>query len=87
MFDAGQSAAYMQLAALELGIGSCMVSLHRPEPSRELLGYPQDLHLRFMIAFGYPANPQDLEPARPAGSRPAGRVPLDKIAHFERWGG
>jgi len=83
MFDAGQSAAYMQLAALELGIGSCLVSLHRPEPSRQLLGYPEDLHLRFMITFGYPANPEDLEPA----ARPGGRAPLEKIAHFEHWEG
>src|SRR5437867_11075117 len=31
MFDAGQAAAYMQLAALDLGVGSCLVTLHRPE--------------------------------------------------------
>jgi nitroreductase len=82
MFDAGQAAAYMQLAALDLGVGSCMVTLHRPEPARELLGFPEDMHLRMMIAFGYPANPADLEPA----SRPGGRRPLEETVHFERWG-
>lgn len=81
MFDAGQAAAYMQLAALELGVGSCMVSIHRPEPSRELLGYPDDLHLRMCVAFGYPADPAALEtPPRTGGRRSA-----HEIAHFERW--
>src|SRR5215210_3501994 len=42
MFDAGQAAAYMQLAALELGVGSCLITLHRPEPTRALLGYPDE---------------------------------------------
>src|SRR5690349_18392890 len=43
MFDAGQAAAYMQLAALDMGVGSCPVTLHRPEPAGELLGFPEDL--------------------------------------------
>ena len=36
MFDAGQAAAFMQLAAWELGIGSCPASIYEPkkrEPS------------------------------------------------------
>jgi nitroreductase len=81
MFDAGQAAAYMQLAALELGVGSCVTTLHRPEPSRELLGYPQDLHLRMLVAFGYPADPAALEPAH----RPGGRRPMEETVHFEHW--
>ena len=31
MFDAGQAAAYMQLAAWELGVGSCLASIYEPE--------------------------------------------------------
>jgi hypothetical protein len=58
-----------------------MVTLHRPEPARALLGFPGDLQLHAMIAFGYPADPADLEPA----SRPGGRRPLQEIARFERW--
>jgi nitroreductase len=83
MFDAGQSAAYMQLAALELGVGSGLITLHHPEPARELLGFPEDLHLNVVIAFGYPADPNVFEPA----SRPGGRRPIEEIAHFERWDG
>jgi nitroreductase len=81
MFDAGQAAAYMQLAALELGVGSGIITLHRPEGSRELLGYPDDMYLTMVLAFGYPAEPAALAPA----SRPGGRRPLDEVVHFERW--
>jgi nitroreductase len=31
MFDAGQAAAYMQLTAWELGIGSCLATIYEPE--------------------------------------------------------
>ncbi|MEO8286076.1 MAG: nitroreductase family protein [Chloroflexota bacterium] len=81
MFDAGQAAANMQLAGVELGVGSCIVTLHRPEPSRELLSYPEDMHLRMLLAFGYPADPAVFEPA----SRPGGRRPIDEVVHFEHW--
>ena len=83
MFDAGQAAAYMQLAAVELGVGSCLVTLHRPEPARALLGFPEDLELHVLGAFGYPADPEALEPA----ARPGGRRPIEEIAHFERYEG
>lgn len=81
MFDAGQAAAYMQLAALELGVGSCLITLHRPEPAGALLGFPDDLHLNVLVAFGYPANPGDIE----AASRLGGRRSLDEVVHFEHW--
>jgi nitroreductase len=81
MFDAGQSAAYMQLAALELGVGSCVTTLHRPEPSRPLLGYPDDLYLTMLVAFGYPADTASLE----APPKTGGRRPTDELVHYERW--
>lgn len=83
MFDAGQAAAYMQLAAVEHGVGSCLVTLHHPEPARALLGFPDDLELNVVIAFGYPTDHQAFDPP----SRPGGRRPIEEIAHFERWGG
>lgn len=83
MFDAGQAAAYMQLAAVELGVGSCLVTLHHPEPAHELLGFPQDLHLNVVVAFGYPSDPHAFDPV----SRPGGRRDLEEVVHFERWNG
>jgi nitroreductase len=81
MFDAGQSAAYMQLAAWELGVGSCPATIYEPDHARDLLGVPADLHIRAALSFGYPAAAQ---PPRPA-ARPAGRRPLADVVHYERW--
>src|SRR4030067_2138575 len=38
MFDAGQAAAYMQLAACDLGVGSCLAPIYQPDAARQLLG-------------------------------------------------
>jgi nitroreductase len=81
MFDAGQSAAYMQLEGVELGVASCMTTIHRPEGSRALLGYPDDLHLRMVVAFGYPADPETAF----ALPQKTGRKPISEVVHFERW--
>ena len=42
MFDIGQAAAYMQLAAWELGIGSCLASIYESDKARTILDFPQD---------------------------------------------
>ncbi len=81
MFDIGQAAAYMQLAAWELGVGSCLASIYQPEKARLLLGFPEDLHLRIAISFGYPLDGELLE-AKP---KKGGRRSLDDIVHWERW--
>jgi nitroreductase len=82
MFDAGQSAAYMQLAAWELDIGSCLATLYEPDKVRALLGgIPPDQHINVAISFGYPAPEQ----ARPAAVKKGGRRPFDEEVHWERW--
>jgi nitroreductase len=81
MFDAGQSAAYMQLAAWELGIGSCLATIYEPERARSLLGFPEDLHLRIALSFGYPEDSEML--TRP--SKRGGRRRLDEIVHLDHW--
>ena len=40
MFDAGQAAAFMQLAAWELGVGSVPASIYDAEKAREILAIP-----------------------------------------------
>ncbi len=40
MFDAGQAAAYMQLAAWDLGVGSVPASIYEPEKAREIFRIP-----------------------------------------------
>lgn len=81
MFDAGQAAAYMQLAALEMGVGSCLATIYEPEDARELLGFPDDLHLNVAISFGYPADPEILNAPPKAG----GRKSFSEIVYFDRW--
>lgn len=81
MFDVGQSAAYMQLAAWELGVGSCLASIYDPDKARQILGFPADLTLRIALSFGYPLDEEKLS----APPRPGGRRSLDEIIHWDRW--
>jgi nitroreductase len=81
MFDAGQAAAYMQLAAWELGIGSCLATIYEPEKVRELLGFPEDMHVRIAISFGYPQVGEILTKRPQKG----GRRSVDEVVHWEKW--
>jgi nitroreductase len=81
LFDAGQAAAYMQLAAWELGIGSCLASIYEPEKARALLGFPAEWQLRICLSFGYPLEPEKLSAPPKAG----GRMKIEEIVHWEKW--
>ena len=81
MLDAGQAAAYMQLAAWELGIGSCLATIYEPEKARQLLGFPDDLHVRIALSFGYPQDKEMLTRSPQIG----GRNDLSEVVHWERW--
>jgi nitroreductase len=81
MFDLGQVAAYMMLAAWEMGIGSVPATVYQHDLARRLLGYPESQYCEYLIAFGYPANPEALTwPPRPGGRRPTA-----SMVHEERW--
>ena len=81
MFDAGQAAAYMQLCAWELGVGSVPASIYEAEKARETLGFPPEWHLRIALSFGYPLEEEKLTAAPKKG----GRRSLEEIVHWERW--
>ena len=81
LFDAGQSAAFMQLAAWELGIGSCPASIYDSEKAREVLGFPPEWHVRLALSFGYPADEEKLSAAPKKG----GRKGLEEVVHWEKW--
>ena len=78
-FDLGRAAQNMMLAAWELGIGSVMATIYRPDRVREALGVPPEYTIPWCISFGYPAEAQD-RPARKGGRRPA-----EEVIHRERW--
>ena len=81
MFDAGQAAAFMQLAAWELGVGSVPASIYDPERARRLLAFPPEWHVRIALSFGYPADEGKLS----APPQKGGRRSLDEVVHWERW--
>ncbi len=81
-FDTGQAAACMQLAAQELGIGSCLGTVYATEALRELLGFPPEYQAQLLISFGHPAAQQ---PRRGLGA--AGRRGFAEVVHHETWGG
>ncbi len=81
MFDLGQSTAFMQLEAWDLGIGSCIATIYDPAKAKAILGVPAEMRLELAISFGYPEDQAML--ARPP--RAGGRRPLDQLVHWERW--
>lgn len=81
MFDAGQAAAFMQLAAWELGVGSVPASIYEAEKAREILGFPPEWHLRIALSFGYPLQEEKLS----APPQKGGRRSLEEIVHWDRW--
>lgn len=81
MFDAGQAAAFMQLAAWELGIGSVPASIYEHEKARGILGFPPEWHLRIALSFGYPLEEEKLS----APPKKGGRMSLDEVVHWDRW--
>lgn len=81
MFDAGQVAAFMQLAAWELGVGSVPASLYDFEKTRAILGFPADWHLRIALSFGYPLDEEKLS----APPKKGGRVSFEDVVHWDKW--
>lgn len=77
-FDLGQASANMQLAAWELGVGSCIASMWEPDRAKDILGIPQTHRFTVALSLGYPAD--DWQPARMGGRRP-----LDDLLHWEKW--
>jgi nitroreductase len=81
MFDAGQAAAYMQLAAWEMGVGSCLATIYEPEQVRAVLYFPSEWHARMALSFGYPAE-EDMFTRPP---RKGGRESLTEVVHWNIW--
>ncbi|HVL54822.1 MAG TPA: nitroreductase family protein [Vitreimonas sp.] len=82
LFDLGQAAANMMLAAWELRVGSVPATVYEHDLARRLLGYPETHHCEYLLSLGYPADPAELD----APPRPGRRRPIDDVVHIERWG-
>jgi nitroreductase len=81
MFDAGQAAAFMQLAAWELRVGSVPASIYEANKARDVLRFPPEWHLRIALSFGYPLEEDKLS----APPQKGGRRSLDEVVHWETW--
>jgi nitroreductase len=77
-YDVGQATAFLMLAALELGVGSCIAYVHDQEAAKALLGVPDGRQLAYALSFGYPAT--DWAPAKMGGRRP-----LEDVVLWEGW--
>jgi nitroreductase len=77
-FDLGQAATYLQLAAWDLGVGSCIATIYDMDKGKAILGIPPELHFMVALSFGYPS--PDHVPAKMGG-----RKPLEELVHREKW--
>ena len=78
-YDLGQATISIMLAAADLGIGTGHAAVEDQDLARELLGFPADRFLAYLIAAGYPAD-RPLAPLK----RP-NRRPFDEVVHRQRW--
>jgi nitroreductase len=81
MFDLGQAASQIMLAAWALGVGTCPVTAYEPDLAAEILGLPDGQRCRYLISMGYPARPDDLIRPPKAG----GRKELSDVVRRETW--
>ncbi len=79
-FDLGQAAAYLQLAADEIGVGSCIAAIYRPDEVKTLLNIPAEHSAFCAISFGYPS--PEHKPAQMGG-----RKPVEDVAYWNKWEG
>ena len=78
MVDGALAMDHMQLAAAELGLGTCWIGAFDPAAAREILNLPDGVELVGMTPLGFP----DVEP----NPRLRSRRPLGETVMKERWG-
>ena len=78
-FDLGQAAAFIQIAAADLGVGCGHSSVGDQELAREILGLPEDVEAALILDLGYPAD-RPLAPLKRHDRRP-----FDDVVHRGRW--
>ena len=76
--DGALAMDHMQLAAAELGLGTCWIGAFDPEAVRGVLGLPDGVEVVGMTPLGFP----DVE----ANPRVRSRRPLGETVMKERWG-
>lgn len=78
MVDGALAMDHLQLAAAELGLGTCWIGAFDPAAAREILNLPDGVEILGMTPLGFP----DVEP----NPRVRSRRPLGESVLKERWG-
>jgi len=78
-YDVGQATMAMAIAAADLGVGTGHAAAEDQQLAREVLGFPGDRFLAYVLSVGYPAD----RPLRVI-QRPE-RRPLTEVVHYGRW--
>jgi len=78
MVDGALAMDHMQLAAAELGLGTCWIGAFDPAAAREILGLPDGAELVGMTPLGFPGTE--------ANPRPRSRRELRETVMKEHWG-
>lgn len=78
-FDLGQTAAFIQIAAADLGVGGGHSSVGDQDLAREVLGLPDDREAVLILDLGYPAD-RPLAPLRRHDRRP-----FHELVHRGGW--
>jgi nitroreductase len=75
--DVSIAMAYMTLAAVEEGLGTCWVGAFSEERVHDVLGIPREVIIVGLLPIGYPD----------AEAPPKKRLPLNEIMMLEEWRG
>jgi len=78
-YDVGQATMAMAITAADLGIGTGHAAAEDQPLAREVLGFPEDRFLAYVLSVGYPADRPLKVIQRPD------RRPLSDIVHYGRW--
>jgi nitroreductase len=78
-YDLGQATMAIAIAAADLGLGTGHAAVSDQNLARDVLGFPTDRFLAYLLSVGYPAD----RPLRVI-QRPD-RRPLAEVVHREQW--
>jgi nitroreductase len=77
-FDYGRMAQNIMITANSLGLGSCPMTFHDEDCTRDVLGLPDDLTAPMGVAVGRPGPPD-------SSRKSSRRIPLDQLVCWNRW--
>jgi nitroreductase len=78
-YDLGQATMAIALAAADLGLGTGHAAVEDQDLARDVLGFPEDRFLAYILSVGYPAD----RPLRII--KQPDRRPFEQVVHRGRW--